>query len=98
MFVKMLVAVSRSDGFSAKLGQIIDLKDAVAADLIKNRMAEPAMMTDKIPGVVLPPAIGDTPEDADSIEVGNIDLRDGASDEEATLASKTLSRRKVRAT
>lgn len=41
MIVKMLVGISRSDGFSARIGQEIDVDDALAQELMTNEQAEP---------------------------------------------------------
>ncbi|MFH0938245.1 MAG: hypothetical protein V1899_03055 [Planctomycetota bacterium] len=41
MVVRMLVSISRSDGFSARIGQEIDVDDGVAQELMTNEQAEP---------------------------------------------------------
>lgn len=85
MIVKMLVSISRSDGFSARIGQEIEIDDKVAQELMTNEQAEP------VGAIKLPrPLVEETPE----VTFGNINLTDGVDDREATLAGKALSRRK----
>ncbi len=41
MIVKMLVGISRSDGFGARIGQEIEVDDELAQELMTNEQAEP---------------------------------------------------------
>jgi hypothetical protein len=85
MIVRMLVSVSRSDGFSARIGQEIELEDELAQELMTNEQAEP------VGAIKLPRAPA---EETPDVTFGNINLTDGVDDREATLAGKALYRRK----
>lgn len=86
MQIKMLVSIARSDGFMAQIGQVIDLPTDAAKDYIANRMAEPATESDPIPTPL--------PSETTSDQVGTIDLRDGVNDAEASIAGKTLRKKR----
>ena len=76
MKVSMRVSVSRSDGFCARQGEIVDIEDSIAQEMIEDGRAE----------------IGDTGTLIGSAESGTIDLSDGADEDELSLANKTLAR------
>jgi hypothetical protein len=41
MKITMLVSISRSDGFRATTGEVVEVDDAMAQDLLTNEMAIP---------------------------------------------------------
>ena len=89
MLIQMLVSISRSDGFNAHIGQEIDVDDPLAQELMTNEQAEPVNAI-KLPRGPKPAPIDAVP----GSQSGSIDLADGVSDGEATLAGKALSRRR----
>ena len=95
MVIRMLVSISRSgpDGFSARIGQEIEVDDAVAQDLLTNEQAEPGGVI-KLPRERKPKPPDSSAMPSAGAERGTIDLRDGVDAGEATLAGKTLQRKR----
>jgi hypothetical protein len=88
MKITMLVSVSRSDGFSASIGQILDVPAEQAQSFVADGWAvEVNDAASTHPQADAPTPIVGAPS-------GTIDLADGVDDAEATLAGKTLARRK----
>ena len=93
MIIRMLVSVSRSDGFSARIGQELAVDDAIAQDLLTNEQAEP-VGTIKLPRERKAKPVSPDPSATPVTESGTINLADGVDSDEASLAGKTLQRRR----
>jgi hypothetical protein len=89
MQIRMLVSMSRSDGFHALQGQVIELDDDTAREFCASGLATTEIESQQptqTQGVPMP-----------EFAHGEIDLSDGVNEQEATLAGKTLAQRKRKA-